>query len=183
MALMETPLCNFGWKAPDFSLPATDEKTYSLEDIRGTKGTLVMFICNHCPYVVGIKERLVSEMKILQEAGIGVIAINANDATSYPQDSFANMKVFSQENSFTFPYAYDETQETAKAYGAICTPDFFGFNSDLELQYRGRLDSSGKNSAGPETKRELVEAMLEIAKTGRGPENQIPSMGCSLKWL
>ena len=182
MALIETPLCNFGWKAPDFLLPAIDGNTYSLEKIRGAKGTLIMFICNHCPYVKGITDRLASEIAVLQDAGIGVIAISANDATSYPEDSFTNMKLFSQQHRFTFPYAYDETQETAKAYDAICTPDFFGFNASLELQYRGRLDSSGKDPAGPETKRELVEAMLEIAKCGKGPELQIPSMGCSLKW-
>jgi len=182
MALMETPICDFGWKAPDFSLPATDGNTYSLENIRGSRGTMVMFICNHCPYVKGITDRLAREMKALQEAGIGVIANNANDATAYPADSFENMTVFASQNGFTFPYAYDESQETAKAYDAICTPDFFGFNADLELQYRGRLDSSGKSPAGPETRRELVEAMLQIAETGQGPKEQIASMGCSLKW-
>jgi len=182
MALKETPICDFGWNAADFNLPATDGKTYSLNSVRGPKGTLVMFICNHCPYVKGITDRLASEMKILQEAGIGVIAINANDADAYPEDSFENMAIFAKHNGFTFPYAYDETQETARAYGAICTPDFYGFNADLELQYRGRLDSSGKNPATKETKRELVEAMLKIAETGQGPKDQIPSMGCSLKW-
>ncbi len=177
-----TPVCDFGWKAVDFSLPATDGKTYTLDDIRGPKGTLIMFICNHCPYVKAVIDRLVRDAKELQAMGIGVAAINANDAEAYPEDSFENMKRVAEEHGFTFPYLYDESQEVARAYGAACTPDFFGFNANDELQYRGRLDSAGRAPAGPDTRRELVEAMKMIAETGKGPAEQTPSMGCSIKW-
>lgn len=182
MALTETPVCNFGLKAADFELPATDGKTYKLADIKGAKGTLVMFICNHCPYVQAVVARLVDDAKALQAAGIGVVAISANDVANYPEDSFENMKVFAEENGFTFPYLYDESQAVAKAYDAVCTPDFFGYNADLGLQYRGRIDASGMRPADESAKRELREAMLKIAETGKGPVDQIPSMGCNIKW-
>ncbi len=175
------PICDFGWKAPPFALPATDGKTYALDDIAGPKGALVAFVCNHCPYVKSIIGRLADEAKHLQEAGIGVAAICANDAVNYPEDSFPRMKEFSEANGFAFPYLHDESQEIARAYDAVCTPDFFGFNKDLELQYRGRLDES-KTTLAPNARRELYEAMMQVAETGTGPEEQIPSMGCSIKW-
>ena len=180
---MQTPICDFGWKPPEFSLPGIDGKTYSLADVRGPKGALVMFICNHCPYVKAVASRLVDDVKALSEAGIGAIAIMSNDTKKVPEDSFENMKAFAQAHGFTFPYVIDETQDIAGAYGAICTPDFFGFNSDLELQYRGRLDESGRNPPSPGTRRELLEAMARVAETGRGPTQQIASIGCSIKWL
>ncbi|MCW8861147.1 MAG: thioredoxin family protein, partial [Rhodospirillales bacterium] len=159
-----------------------DGKTYTLADIQGPKGTLLMFICNHCPYVKAIVDRIVRDARALQDAGIGIAAINANDATMYPDDSFENMKVFAEQNGFTFPYLYDETQDTARLYDAICTPDFFGFNADLELQYRGRLDSSGKAPGEPDARRELFGAMMGVSRTGKGPAEQNASMGCSIKW-
>lgn len=182
MALLQTPEKDSDVSAPDFTLKATDGKTYSLSDIKGEKGTLIMFICNHCPYVKGITDRLASTCRALQDGGIGVAAIMANDTEEYPEDSFDNMKLFAQKNGFTFPYLIDETQDIAKAYGAICTPDFFGFNKDGSLQYRGRLDSEGHHPAGPTTVPELLNAMLEISQTNRGPDKQTPSMGCSIKW-
>jgi len=175
------PVCDFGWKAPDFRLPATDGKTWSLADVRGPKGTLVVFICNHCPYVKAIVPRLVRDARDLQAAGIGVAAVNANDASAYPEDSFDNMKAFAAKHGFTFPYLHDESQEVARAYDAVCTPDFFGFNANDELQYRGRLDES-KTTLVPDARRELYEAMMAVARTGQGPREQIPSMGCSIKW-
>lgn len=177
-----TPGCDFGWKAPDFSLLATDGQTYNLEQIRGKNGTLIMFICNHCPFVKGIVDRLVDDINALKEHGIESVAICSNDAISHPADSFDNMKLFASQNTFSFPYLHDDDQSVAKAYGAVCTPDFFGFNADLALQYRGRLDSAGKNAATPETPRELLGAMIMIAQTGNGPTDQNPSMGCSIKW-
>lgn len=174
-------ICDFGWKAGAFSLPATDGKIYSLSEIRGPKGTLIAFICNHCPYVKSAIDRLVRDARDLQAAGIGIAAISANDATEYPEDSFANMKKFAEKHGFTFPYLYDETQAVARAYDAVCTPDFFGFNGKDELQYRGRLDSS-RTQAEPDARRDLYEAMLMVAKTGKGPAEQIASMGCSIKW-
>ena len=182
MMAVSPPVCEFGWKAVDFTLPATDGKSYGLSDIRGENGTLIMFICNHCPYVKAVLDRIVRDAKDLQALGIGVAAISANDASEYPEDSFDNMTRVAEENGFTFPYLYDESQEVAKAYGAACTPDFFGFNADDELQYRGRLDSSGKAPATPDAKRELYEAMKQVAETGKGPAEQTPSMGCSIKW-
>ena len=175
------PICDFGWKAPEFSLPATDSQTYSLADVAGPNGTLLMFICNHCPYVKSIISRLVEEVANLKEAGIGVAAICANDANNYPDDSFVNMQRFAAENKFGFPYLHDETQQVARAYNAICTPDFFGFNAASELQYRGRLDES-KRTLIPNAHRDLYEAMVQVARTGKGPESQIASMGCSIKW-
>ena len=176
------PVCDFGWKAPDFTLPATDGKHYSLADIRGPKGTLIMFICNHCPYVLAVMDRIVRDARDLQALGIGVAAISANDAEAYPEDSFENMKKMAERQGFTFPYLYDESQEVARAYDAVCTPDFFGFNAADELQYRGRLDESRKEAAPPDVRRDLYEAMKQVAETGRGPREQIPSMGCSIKW-
>lgn len=176
------PICDFGWQAPDFRLPATDGKTYSLADIRGPKGTLIIFICNHCPYVVGVIDRIVLDVAALQKLGIGVAAICANDAESYPQDSFERMGEFAIANGFTFPYLHDESQVVGRAYDAVCTPDFFGFDANLALQYRGRLDASPRGAAPDSLKRELLEAMKGVAENGRGPQHQTPSMGCSIKW-
>jgi peroxiredoxin len=182
MVRVDTPVCDFGWQAPDFTLPAVDGQSYSLSDVAGENGTLIMFICNHCPYVKSITGKLVSDCAEIQAVGIGVVAISANDATTYPSDSFENMAIFSAENNFSFPYLYDEPQSVARAYDAICTPDFFGFNRDLRLQYRGRFDSSGSNFTAPESRRELREAMIQISETGQGPTDQTASVGCSIKW-
>ncbi len=176
------PICDFGWKPPAFELPGTTGKLWNLESIRGEKGTLVMFICNHCPYVKSIIDRITVDAAALQDMGVGVAAICANDASAYRDDSFENMKIFASQNGFTFPYLHDETQDVARAWDAVCTPDFFGFNADLELQYRGRLDESGKQPAPPDVRRELLEAMKQIAETGKGPVEQTSSMGCSIKW-
>ncbi|MFP4125808.1 MAG: thioredoxin family protein [Alphaproteobacteria bacterium] len=175
------PTCDFGAPAPHFELPATDGKVYHFEDVKGPNGTLVVFICNHCPYVKAISSRLAETAKTLQAEGIGVAAICSNDATTHPADSFDNMKAFAEEHGFTFPYLHDESQEVAESYGAVCTPDFFGYNADDELQYRGRLDES-KTSLVEGAKNELLEAMRQIAATGEGPAEQTPSMGCSIKW-
>lgn len=182
MVLMHTPLVDTSMDAIDFNLPATDGKTYTLAEAKGEKGTLVMFICNHCPYVVGIQDRFVDTLKTVQDLGIGVVAISANDAERYPADSFDNMKVFAEENGFTFPYLYDESQATARAYDAVCTPDFFAFNAEGKLQYRGRLDSAGKDAADADTVPELLNAMKQMAESGTCPAEQTPSMGCSIKW-
>ncbi len=176
------PVCDFGRKAADFELPSTGGNPVSLESARGPNGILVMFICNHCPYVTSAVGRIVSDAKELQDAGIGVAAICANDAENYPDDSFENMAEFAERHGFTFPYLHDEAQSVARAYGAECTPDFFGFNKDLELQYRGRLDSAGAKPPDSNTVRELRNAMLSIAETGKGPKDQVSSMGCSIKW-
>ncbi len=181
MALAQTSICNFGWKARDFALKGVDGKIYTLADVRGPKGTLVMFICNHCPYVKATISRIVEEAKALAKLGIGAIAIMPNDVETYPEDSFENMKLFAKQHGLPFPYVIDETQEVARAYDAQCTPDFFGFNARDELQYRGRLDESRKQLV-PNARRELYEAMKQVAETGRGPAEQIPSMGCSIKW-
>jgi peroxiredoxin len=177
----QAPICDFGWKARDFALPGIDGRTWSLAGVRGPRGTLVAFICNHCPYVKAIAGNLAAEAAALAEIGINTIAIMSNDTEAYPEDSFANMKRFAAEHDFPFPYVIDETQEVARAYGAVCTPDFFGFNARDELQYRGRLDAS-KTAWVPGARRDLFEAMREVAETGRGPKEQIPSMGCSIKW-
>jgi peroxiredoxin len=177
-----TPICNFGWKAPEFTLPAVDGKTYRLGAIKGKNGTLVMFICNHCPYVKAVIDRIVRDVNELKSYGINAVAISSNDAVHYPEDSFDNMARFAKSRGFTFPYLYDESQVVARAYDAVCTPDFFGFNGTLELQYRGRLDASRKEAGPPDVRRELFEAMKDIAETGQGPRQQIPSMGCSIKW-
>ena len=170
-----------GWKARDFALKGIDGKTYSLSDVRGPKGTVVVFICNHCPYVKASITRIVAEAKALGELGIGTIAIMPNDAESYPEDSFDNMKAFAAKHRFTFPYVIDTTLEVARTYDAQCTPDFFGFNAQDELQYRGRLDAS-RMTPVPNARRDLFEAMKLVAETGGGPKEQLPSMGCSIKW-
>ena len=177
-----TPICNFGWKAPGFSLTGIDGKTYSLEELKGPNGALVAFICNHCPYVKAVIDRLVRDASALKGLGVNTIAICSNDAARYPEDSFEQMRDFAEVHAFTFPYLHDETQDVARAYDAVCTPDFFGFNGELELQYRGRLDESGRDPAGPAARRELFEAMKQIAETRQGPQNQKQSIGCSIKW-
>lgn len=182
MVRMETPICDFGWPAPDFDLPGVDGRRYSLASAKGANGLLVMFICNHCPYVKAVLDRMIRDARDLKELGIGVLAVMSNDPTDYPEDSFDNMVRLARENAFPFPYVLDEDQSVAKAYGAVCTPDFFGFNADLALQYRGRLDASRKEAAPADVRRELYEAMAQVARTGRGPAEQIPSMGCSIKW-
>jgi peroxiredoxin len=170
-----------GWKATDFALSGVDGKTYSLGQVRGPKGTVVVFICNHCPYVKASINRIVAEANALREIGIGTIAIMPNDAETYPEDSFDNMKAFAAGHGFTFPYVIDITQEVARAYEAQCTPDFFGLNAQDELQYRGRLDASRVTPVA-NARRDLFEAMKQIVETGRGPKEQLPSMGCSIKW-
>ena len=181
MALTKNSICEFGWKARDFALKGIDGKTYSLADARGLKGLLVVFICNHCPYVKVSIGRIVVEAKALRKIGIGTIAIMPNDTKTYREDSFENMKVFAAKHGITFPYVIDETQEVARAYGAQCTPDFFGFNAQDELQYRGRLDAS-RPTLVPNARRDLFEAMKQVAETDHGPADQTPSMGCSIKW-
>jgi len=182
MVSLQTPICDFGWKAVDFDLPGVDGKRYRLADVRGARGTLVMFICNHCPYVNAVRERIVRDCLELKRHGVGSIAIMSNDPADYPEDSFENMRTVAEQFRYPFPYVWDESQEIARAYGAVCTPDFFGFNADLELQYRGRLDASRKETAPPDVRRDLFEAMLQVARTGQGPLEQIPSIGCSIKW-
>jgi peroxiredoxin len=182
MVSLETPVCEFGQPAIDFDLPGVDGKNWTLEDCRGPKGLLVMFICNHCPYVKAIRDRIVRDARELQEQGINCVAIMSNDPAEYEEDSFENMRKVAQEYDFPFPYLLDESQEVARAYDAVCTPDFFGYNAALELQYRGRLDESRKEAADPEVRRDLFEAMKQVAETGHGPREQIPSMGCSIKW-
>ena len=171
----ETPICDFGWKAPDFALPGVDGKTYGLTALKGTSGTLVAFICNHCPYVQAVIDRIVRDANELETYGVRTVAISSNDVAHYPEDSFDNMKRFAKAHGFTFPYLYDESQAVARAYDAACTPDFFGFNGKLELQYRGRLDASRRESGPADRRRELFEAMREIAKTGHGPRQQTGS--------
>lgn len=182
MALTETPVCDFGRKAPDFSLPGIDGKLWTLQECKGENGLLVMFICNHCPYVKAVQERLVRDSKELLAFGINSVAIQPNEPTDYPEDSFDNMKIVAERFGFPFPYLFDQTQTIAQAYGAVCTPDFFGYNRNLELQYRGRLDASRKETAPPNVRRDLFVAMQQVALTGMGPAGQIPSMGCSIKW-
>ena len=179
---LETPVCDFGQAAIDFAQPGTDNKIWTLEDCRGENGLLIMFICNHCPYVKAIMDRLIRDTNELKQLGINSVAISANDVADYPEDSFDNMKTVAEQNGFSFPYLYDESREVAQAYGAVCTPDFFGYNKDLKLQYRGRLDASRKEAAPADVRRDLYEAMKQVAQTGHGPEQQIPSMGCSIKW-
>jgi peroxiredoxin len=181
MAQAQNSICAFGWKARDFALKGVDGKSYSLADVRGPNGTLVVFICNHCPYVKANIGRIVQEAEALRALGIGTIAIMPNDAATYREDSFDNMKAFAAKHLFAFPYVIDETQEVARGYGAQCTPDFFGFNAQDELQYRGRLDAS-RTTPVPDARRDLFEAMKQVAETGRGPADQIASMGCSIKW-
>ena len=182
MVTLETPICDFGKPAIDFALPGVDGKMWTLKDCMGEKGLLVMFICNHCPYVKAVKERIVRDTAELKALGINSVAIMPNDFVTYPDDSFENMKAFSDEFNFSFPYLLDESQEVAKAYGAICTPDFFGYNAAFELQYRGRLDSSRREITPDNTPRDLFEAMKFVAETGHGPQEQLSSIGCSIKW-
>ena len=181
MARTETPVCEFDTPALDFSLPGVDGKIWTLAQARGDKGLLVMFICNHCPYVQAVLGRIVRDTAELQQHGINAIAIMSNDPAEYPEDSFDNMQRIAREMRFPFPYVLDASQETAQAYGAVCTPDFFGYNADLLLQYRGRLDESRKEAA-PNARRDLFDAMKQVALTGKGPSQQIPSIGCSIKW-
>jgi peroxiredoxin len=182
MAEQKPPVCDFGWNAIDFSLPGVDTKTWTLSDVRGPNGVLVMFICNHCPYVKAAIDRIVRDCNELAAMGVGAIAIMSNDTVTYPEDAFDRMKAFAAAGNMTFPYVIDESQQVAKAYGAVCTPDFFGFNGDMALQYRGRLDALGPKQTVPGIRRELFEAMAQVAKTGEGPAEQVASIGCSLKW-
>jgi peroxiredoxin len=181
MASIHPPVCTFGWQAPDYNLPDVDGKMVSLKESMGPSGLLVMFICNHCPYVKAILPRLNADVKELQVLGVNAVAIMSNDPTDYPEDSLENMRKISQEMAFPFPYLLDETQQVAKRYDAVCTPDFFGFNKNFELQYRGRFDESRKETA-PDSTRDLFKAMKLIAETGQGPREQIASIGCSIKW-
>ena len=178
----QPPVCDFDWPAPDFQLPGIDGNNYCLTDIKGPNGTLVMFICNHCPYVKAVADRIARDCAELAPHGVSTIAVMSNDVAAYPADAPDRMKLFAGQHGFTFPYVYDETQQVARAWGAVCTPDFFGFNADLKLQYRGRLDESRKDTAPPDVRRDLFEAMLQIARTGAGPRDQVPSIGCSIKW-
>ncbi len=171
-----------GAPAPDFSLPATDGRTYALDDVAGEKGAVIVFICNHCPYVRAVIDRLVADARVLMGEGVGFAAICSNDAASYPEDSFANMREFAKRHDFAFPYLHDESQDVARAYGALCTPDFFGYDRDLKLRYRGRLDEGRTTPPPPNARRELLEAMRAIAATGAAPAIQAPSIGCSIKW-
>ncbi|MCL2021776.1 MAG: thioredoxin family protein [Betaproteobacteria bacterium] len=184
MAALSPPLCDFGWRAPDFSLPGVDGQIHSLASVKGESGFLLMFICNHCPYVLAILPRLVADCRSLQALGVGVAAIMSNDTKAYPEDSFERMAILARELNFSFPYLYDENQAVARAYDAVCTPDFFGFNAEGALQYRGRFDASGMNArAVPgNVKSDLLVAMTEVANTGHGPKTQQASIGCSLKW-
>ncbi len=184
MVKLTTPVCEFGAPALPFNLPGTDWQRHTLETARGPNGLLVMFICNHCPYVRAIMPRLIEDTRKLKELGIGCIAIMSNDSTRYPDDNWYRMQCIAAELEFPFPYTLDSTQEVAKAYGAVCTPDFFGYNSKLELQYRGRFDASGKerNAAPADMPSDLLLAMQQIAETGAGPAEQHPSIGCSIKW-
>ena len=182
MAALNPPLCDFGLPAINATLPGTDGKDYTLFDLAGPKGLVIAFICNHCPYVKAVAPKLVRDAKDLWALGIGFVAINANDADAYPDDSFDNMVRFGEQHRFPFPYLQDASQDVARAYAAICTPDFFGYNGKLELQYRGRLDASRAEPGPADLKRELYEAMRQVAETGQGPKDQIASVGCSLKW-
>ena len=179
---IQTPICDFGQKAHDFKLKSTDGKILSLADITGEKGTLIMFICNHCPYVKAVISEIVETSKELQKVGISTVAIMSNDTVKYKEDSFENMKVFAKNNFFNFPYVIDESQIIAKEFGAVCTPDFFGYNNKDELQYRGRLREMKELKPTPNKPNELLNAMIQISKTGSGPEIQFPSMGCNIKW-
>lgn len=182
MSLTETPICDFGVAAPDFTLEGVDGKKWPLTSCSGGRGTLVMFICNHCPYVKAIIDRLVRDCRELRALDVGAVAIMANDYDHYPEDNFQHMQQFAAAHDFPFPYLLDRTQAVARAYGAVCTPDFFGYDANLGLQYRGRLDASKLQPAPTDARRDLFEAMKQIAETGHGPAEQIPSQGCSIKW-
>jgi peroxiredoxin len=182
MTELSTPDCNFDEKAHDFSLKGVDGKTWTLQDCAGPKGLLLMFICNHCPYVKVILDKLVVETDVLAMKGIGCVAINPNDFISFPDDSYENMKIVSKKNGFGFPYLIDTNQEAAKEYNSVCTPDFFGYNSNLELQYRGRFDDRGSKNISNPNQSDLFKAMFQNARTGKGPLKQESSIGCSIKW-
>lgn len=171
-----------GTTAPDFTLPGTDGRSWSYAEASGPHGLVVAFICNHCPYVRAIVDRIVRDAAALREVGVGMVAISSNDASAYPEDSFEAMGSFARQHGFDFPYLYDETQQVARAYGAACTPEFFGYDRERRLQYHGRLDASGRQPAAPDTRRDLLEAMRLVARTGRGPDEQTASIGCSIKW-
>jgi peroxiredoxin len=177
-----TPICDFGWKAPAFRLPATDGRMLSLADVSGTKGALIVFMCNYCPYVLSVLDRIIRDARELRALGIGVAGICANDAAAYPEDGFDAMARLAQDKAFPFPYLHDESQRVARAWNAACTPDFFGLDAQGGLQYRGRLDASRKHAAPEGAPRDLFDAMAGVAATGQGPRDQIPSMGCSIKW-
>jgi len=181
MVSVTTPRGEIGWQAAPFDLPGVDGRRHTLDSARGPKGVVVMFICNHCPYVRAVVDKIVRDARDLSAQGIGSIAISSNDAATYPEDSFERMKAFATEHGFAFPYVYDESQDIARAYDAVCTPEFFGFNASLALAYRGRLDASGRSSSAGAS-RELYDAMLQVAETGRGPAVQNASIGCSIKW-
>ena len=183
MALTETPICNFGEKAKDFNLLSIENKKIKLNDIKGENGTLIMFICNHCPYVKAVIADIVDDVKLLKKNGINAVAIMSNDVNNYPEDSFENMIQFSKLHNFSFPYLIDETQKVAKEYGAVCTPDFFGYNKNLELQFRGRIRELKNLKPINDGDSDLKTAMMQIANTGKGPKEQIPSMGCNIKWF
>ena len=182
MSLTKTPICDFGKQAENFKLKSTDGKFLTLEDLKGKNGTLIMFICNHCPYVKAIISDVVKDCNVLTELGVSSVAICSNDVVNYPEDSFENMSIFSKKNNFNFSYLHDETQEVAKKYGAVCTPDFFGYNGNLELQYRGRIRELKDLKPIRDGDSDLLLAMTQISKTGNGPKEQIPSMGCNIKW-
>ena len=182
MAALTPPVCNFDWPAPDFALSDTEGKRVTRDSARGPRGLLVMFLCNHCPYVQAVIDRIIRDCSELQAHGIHSVAIMSNDVLAYPEDDLPAMRQWASALQFPFPYLFDATQEVARRYGAVCTPDFFGFNADLTLQYRGRLDASGRNPAPEDAPRELLLAMRNIAETGRGPALQTPSIGCSIKW-
>ena len=183
MTLTKTPICDFRKKAENFELKSTENKIITLNDAKGQNGTLIMFICNHCPYVKAVIEDIVNDCKTLEKEGIRSIAIMSNDTENYPEDSFDNMIKFAKNNKFNFPYLIDETQETAKKYDAVCTPDFFGYNKNLELQYRGRIRELKDLKPVRNSESDLLKAMKMVAKTDKGPEEQTPSMGCSIKWF
>ena len=182
MISTQTPICDFNTPALNFSLKGVDGKIHTLDSCRGEKGLLIMFICNHCPYVKAIVDRIIRDTSELKAMGLNTVAIMSNNPDDYEEDSFENMQKIAKEMNFPFPYLIDETQEVAKSYGAVCTPDFFGYNSKLKLQYRGRLDASRKESAPSNVKRDLFDAMTQVVETGQGPLEQVPSMGCSIKW-
>ncbi|MGA9394256.1 MAG: thioredoxin family protein [Azonexus sp.] len=182
MVSLNPPVCDFGLPAADFDLPGNDGQRHTLASCRGENGLLVMFICNHCPYVKAVIDRIVRDTRELARLGIGSVAIMSNDVATYPEDSLEHMTQLAKDLDFPFPYLYDESQAVARAYGAVCTPDFFGYNGKLELQYRGRLDASGRNPGPADAPRELFTAMRQIAESGQGPRDQTASIGCSIKW-
>ncbi|MCB1956936.1 MAG: thioredoxin family protein [Rhodocyclaceae bacterium] len=182
MARTTTPVCDFGQPAPAFELPGVDGRRHTPTSARGPNGLLVMFICNHCPFVKAVIDRIVRDARALQAEGVGCIAVMSNDPADYPEDGWEHMVALAKRLDFPFPYVFDEDQTVARAFGAVCTPDFFGYDRNLRLQYRGRLDASGMQPAPADARRELFEAMQQVARTGHGPEHQIPSIGCSIKW-